>query len=109
VDGDYIIASLPIGAYKITATLRGFRQAVMLDVVLQVDQKARIDINLEVGEINNQVTVAGTAPLVETESSSVVEKVVRLAAEKVARENDSRAELMQGAFLRDVFDKYGVL
>src|SRR5262249_55672924 len=28
-------------------------------------------INLEVGEINNQVTVAGTAPLVETESSSV--------------------------------------
>jgi Carboxypeptidase regulatory-like domain/TonB dependent receptor-like, beta-barrel len=70
-NGDYIIASLPIGAYKITATLQGFRQAVMPDVVLQVDQKARIDINLEVGEIANQVTVTGMAPLVETEGSSV--------------------------------------
>jgi|SRR5215468_3586595 len=40
---------------------------------------------------------------------SVVEKVIQLAVEKVTRENDSRAELMQGAFLRDVFNKYGVL
>src|SRR5262245_13302717 len=70
-NGDYIIASLPVGAYKITAALQGFKQAVMPDVVLQVDQKARIDINLEVGDITNQVTVAGTAPLVETERSSV--------------------------------------
>jgi len=43
----------------------------MPNVVLQVDQKARIDINLEVGDIANQVTVTGTTPLVETESSSV--------------------------------------
>ncbi|HKE31641.1 MAG TPA: carboxypeptidase-like regulatory domain-containing protein, partial [Candidatus Angelobacter sp.] len=70
-NGDYIIASLPIGAYKITAALQGFKQAVMPDVVLQVDQKARIDINLEIGDITNQVTIAGTAPLVETERSSV--------------------------------------
>lgn len=70
-NGDYIIASLPVGAYKITATLQGFRQAVMPHVVLQVDQKARIDIKLEVGEIANQVTVTGMAPLVETEGSSV--------------------------------------
>jgi len=32
-----------------------------------------------------------------------------LAAEKVRRENSSRAELMKGAYLRDVFEKYGVL
>ena len=70
-NGDYIIASLPIGAYKITAALQGFKQAVIPEIVLQLDQKARIDINLEVGDITNQVTVAGMAPLVETESSSV--------------------------------------
>ena len=70
-NGDYIIASLPIGAYKITATSNGFKQAVMPKIVLQIDQKARIDINLEVGEIANQVTIAGMVSLVETESSSV--------------------------------------
>jgi 4-hydroxy-4-methyl-2-oxoglutarate aldolase len=39
----------------------------------------------------------------------VVDEVIRLAVEKVAREDDSRAELMRGAYLRDVFKKYGVL
>src|SRR6266404_3607525 len=38
-----------------------------------------------------------------------VGEVLRLAADKVSRENSSRAELMQGAYLRDVYKKYGVL
>jgi hypothetical protein len=74
-NGDYTIASLPIGAYRITATISGFKQAVVPKVVLQVDQKARIDINLEVGEIANQVTIEGTAPVVDTESSSVAQVI----------------------------------
>ena len=38
-----------------------------------------------------------------------VHEVIELASEKVSRENSSRAELMNGAYLRDVFKKYGVL
>jgi len=38
-----------------------------------------------------------------------VDEVIRLAGEKVSRENESRGELMRGAFLRDVYKKYGVL
>jgi regulator of RNase E activity RraA len=41
--------------------------------------------------------------------SPVVHDVVRLATDKVSRENSSRAELMNGKYLRDVFDKFGVL
>jgi regulator of RNase E activity RraA len=41
--------------------------------------------------------------------SAIVKQVVELAADKASRENRSRAELMQGAYLRDVFAKYGVL
>ena len=40
---------------------------------------------------------------------AVVREVLKLAADKVDRENHSRAELMQGAYLRDVYRKYGVL
>jgi len=40
---------------------------------------------------------------------AVVNDAIQLAAEKVRRENSSRSELMQGAFLRDVYKKYGVL
>jgi len=34
---------------------------------------------------------------------------IRLATEKVASENHSREELLEGAYLRDVYNKYGVL
>jgi 4-hydroxy-4-methyl-2-oxoglutarate aldolase len=39
----------------------------------------------------------------------VLPQVIELATEKVAKENGSRDELLRGAYLRDVFDKYGVL
>ena len=38
-----------------------------------------------------------------------VEETVRLATDKATREDRSRAELMNGAYLRDVYRKYGVL
>ncbi|HEY8548357.1 MAG TPA: RraA family protein [Vicinamibacterales bacterium] len=41
--------------------------------------------------------------------SDMVDAVVRLATEKVTRENHSREELRKGAYLRAVYDKYGVL
>lgn len=40
---------------------------------------------------------------------AMVKEVLALAHEKVTRENHSRAELQKGAYLRDVFNKYGVL
>ncbi len=40
---------------------------------------------------------------------AMVKEVVEMATDKVSRENSSRAELMKGAYLRDVFLKYGVL
>lgn len=41
--------------------------------------------------------------------AAAVQQTVRLATDKVSRENSSREELMQGQYLRDVYKKYGVL
>jgi regulator of RNase E activity RraA len=41
--------------------------------------------------------------------SHMVKEVIALATDKVQRENNSRRELVEGRYLRDVFDKYGVL
>jgi regulator of RNase E activity RraA len=38
-----------------------------------------------------------------------VKQTIEMAADKVRREDHSRSELMNGAYLRDVFAKYGVL
>jgi regulator of RNase E activity RraA len=40
---------------------------------------------------------------------AVVGEVIEIAADKVRRETSSRDELMKGAYLRDVYQKYGVL
>lgn len=39
----------------------------------------------------------------------IVKEVIALATDKVQRENNSRRELLEGNYLRDVYDKYGVL
>jgi regulator of RNase E activity RraA len=41
--------------------------------------------------------------------AAIVDEVVRVATDKVSRENNSRDELRKGAYLRAVYDKYGVL
>jgi 4-hydroxy-4-methyl-2-oxoglutarate aldolase len=41
--------------------------------------------------------------------AGMVEETLRLAAEKVSRENNTRRELMEGAYLTEVYEKYGVL
>jgi regulator of RNase E activity RraA len=41
--------------------------------------------------------------------ASVVDEVIRIATDKVSRETHSREELQKGAYLRTVYDKYGVL
>jgi 4-hydroxy-4-methyl-2-oxoglutarate aldolase len=41
--------------------------------------------------------------------AAAIERVVSLATEKASRESHSRDELQKGAYLRDVYKKYGVL
>jgi 4-hydroxy-4-methyl-2-oxoglutarate aldolase len=41
--------------------------------------------------------------------AEIAASVIRLATEKATRENHSRAELLQGAYLSDVYQKFGVL
>jgi hypothetical protein len=69
--GNYILLSLPAGNYKITTQRVGFKSTVLTGITLLVDQKARIDIQLQVGEVTTTVEVSGAAPLVETSTASV--------------------------------------
>jgi hypothetical protein len=48
----------------------GFKQFVSNGVVLQVNQAARLDIELTVGAVTEQVTVIAEAPILDTESAS---------------------------------------
>src|SRR5438477_13139720 len=69
--GSYLVTNLPVGPYRLEAALPGFRTFVQTGIVLQVDSNPVININLEVGQVSEQVEVNADAALVETRSTGV--------------------------------------
>jgi hypothetical protein len=73
--GFYTAPSLPVGEYAVTAEKTGFKTAVSSGIVLQVDEGARVDLKVELGDVTERVEVRASAPLVNT-SSATVGKVI---------------------------------
>ena len=69
--GIYTIPFLPIGEYVVTAELSGFKKLVTNPIKLEVNQIARVDLKLELGEVTQVVDVTGVAPVLQTESTTV--------------------------------------
>src|SRR5437879_9737999 len=69
--GVYNFPSLQPGRYNIKVELPGFRTITQNDVELQIQQSARIDFTLQVGDVSQTVEVEGTAALIATENATV--------------------------------------
>jgi Carboxypeptidase regulatory-like domain len=69
--GSYVLPDLPIGPYRLEATLPGFRTYVQMGIVLQVDSNPTINVTLQVGQVAETIEVQSNALLVETRSTSV--------------------------------------
>jgi len=67
--GDWTISPVRIGTYKVTISANGFRTAVFTSIRLDVQQRQRVDVMLEVGQINQAISVQETVSLLETETS----------------------------------------
>src|SRR5256886_2040111 len=77
-DGFYKIVNLTPGEYEITASVSGYKTAVIQAVSLTVGQTANQDISLEVGDVTARVTVTTAAPnVVETTNTAVSSTIDR--------------------------------
>jgi len=70
-DGDYTIALLPPGRYRVVVESTGFRRSVLQGVSVYVDQTVRLDFELRVGLISQEVNVTDTPPIVQTDTSTL--------------------------------------
>jgi hypothetical protein len=68
--GYYEVPLLDPGNYSVTAENAGFRKFVHSGIILNVNSRARIDIQLQIGSQAETVTVTAEAPLLETTSAS---------------------------------------
>src|ERR1035437_1198580 len=74
--GVYAIPYLVPGTYAVRAEKPGFKVTTQSGLDVHVDNVARIDFQLQLGEMSQQVEVTGGAPLLNTESvalGSVIE------------------------------------
>jgi Carboxypeptidase regulatory-like domain/TonB dependent receptor-like, beta-barrel/TonB-dependent Receptor Plug Domain len=69
--GSYTAPFLTPGTYRIEINVSGFKKWVRDGVILQVNQRARVDVTLEVGRLEETTTVVAEAPLLRTDSSEV--------------------------------------
>jgi hypothetical protein len=70
-DGTYAVPLLPVGSYDVTVSATGFSNFEQKAVTLDVAQRMRVDAVLPVGSSSQTITVASTAPALQTEESSL--------------------------------------
>src|SRR6266550_2636618 len=70
VHGSYSIPALPVGDYRVSADLSGFKQQI-ISITLTVGQVARQDFKMQLGGVSETVTVTAAAPMVEKSTSEI--------------------------------------
>ncbi len=73
--GNYTLPLLPRGNYRVEVSAGGFRRFVREGIVLQVQQTARVDVQMTVGELVESVVVTADATRLETESATLAKVV----------------------------------
>ncbi len=73
--GSYNALFLPVGPYTVTVEATGFKKAVIGPITLEVNQSARVDVQLEVGQTSDSVQVSATAVILQTESATTGETI----------------------------------
>src|SRR3954452_6101333 len=67
--GNYTFPSLKDGTYKVVAELAGFKRVVRDGVIVAVNTTVRVDFKLEVGALEESVTVQAESPVLQTDRS----------------------------------------
>ena len=70
-EGYYTSPPLIVGNYEVDVEQPGFKKEIRRGIVLQVDQHAQINVQLQIGAVGESVQVTAEAPLVNTENASV--------------------------------------
>ncbi|HEX4594167.1 MAG TPA: TonB-dependent receptor, partial [Bryobacteraceae bacterium] len=69
--GEYVFTQLPVGQYDMTVEQSGFKKVDRPGILLQVDERQRVDIDMSVGALTETVSVETAASVIQTDSATV--------------------------------------
>ncbi len=69
--GAYNVPRIPVGNYQLKVSAKGFQTAVHQAFTLVLNQTARVDVPMKVGQVSETVEVSSSAPLLQTQSTEI--------------------------------------
>src|SRR5437867_4947475 len=79
--GYYLAPLLLPGNYEVNAAAPGFKRSVRSGLILSVGQHMDLDLTLEVGAVNESVTVSAEAPVLDTSTATAGQTLDRQSVE----------------------------
>src|SRR5258708_24067441 len=74
--GNYVFPNLPPGTYTVSCETPGFRKAEVGNVLVEVNQRGRVDLAMQVGEVREVVAVRANLTTLDPFSSPLKELVI---------------------------------
>ncbi len=93
--GFYVVPLLPPGLYEVAVTKAGFKPLTRTGIVLETGITSTVDLQLEVGGVNETVTVEAAVPLLQLETSSVAHVVESRSIENLPLIDRRAAQLIR--------------
>jgi len=73
--GFYRFPALPVATYSITASISGFKKKTETGITVTLEQTRTVNMNLEIGLVEEEITVVGVSPIVDLTSSRLTTNV----------------------------------
>jgi hypothetical protein len=91
--GSYQFVALPPGMYSVTAEAPGFAKITIAPQRLVVSSNLRVDVTLQIGKVNESVTVDETSPQVNTQDAQLGRSITDIASLPILSGNGGRNAL----------------
>jgi carboxypeptidase family protein/TonB-dependent receptor-like protein len=93
--GEYVSGPLKIGRYRIKVEKEGFKTVSVGPIELNVQERPSVNITLQVGQVQQEVTVTSQGPQLETETSDLGQVVTSHRIETLPLNGRNYAQLAQ--------------
>jgi outer membrane receptor protein involved in Fe transport len=91
--GSFVFLNLPVGKYRVTASLSGFKTVAQDGIDVSAASVVTIDLLLPVGGVEETVTVSAEGPIVDTKTSTIATKIDREMLDKLPTSRDAFYDL----------------
>jgi Carboxypeptidase regulatory-like domain len=91
--GSFVFLNVPPGTLRLTASLPGFKTYVQENIILGAGSTVEINVVLQIGAIEEQVTVTAASPIVDVKTSTVDSRLEKDMLAKLPTSRDAFYDL----------------